>query len=665
MLTRGRPFSGEERNCCFLNLGSSKGSLQRFADVSAVSGLDFIEDGRAVVATDWDQDGDLDLWQTNREGPRLRFVKNQLGESQRRQWVAFELIGTAGNRDAIGAVLEVRIGDRKITRSLTAGDGFMSQSGKRVHFGLGETGKVPFSVEVRWPGGDPEIFAGIESGRAFQLTQGSAVAQPIEAREPSPTLPADEAPVAPPTERARIILTHRIPSPSLDYVDFKGDLQRHEPDTSGNGQPVLINLWASWCPNCRSELSDLKLHHAGLAARGLRVLALTVEGVPQGDETPDLNGAKELVAKSSFPFEVGATDQNALRHLTILHDRVIVRQRPLPLPSSFLIDKWGRLAAIYKGPVDAEQLIADLDLLEADAETIARQAFPFPARDGQNLFPLGALDFARAYQDGGDHDAARREARKIIDAPLTDNAESDLARRAEAWYFLGTLEQGLRNWQAAAEGYRTALDYSPDQLLLKIPLGVSLWQAGQQEEARKAFAEAESGSVENYALIEALGKAHLQIKQYPEAISYFETAIAIAPQLAGGRLNLALAHQTAGESGKAVELYRQFLEAQPDSINARNNLALLLATAPEDSVRDGGAALALAREVISRAGESHPSPLDTLGTALAETGDFEGAISATEKALKAARAIGRSDLVPKLRAKLALYRTGKPYRAEE
>ncbi len=50
MLTRGRSFSGRERNCCFLNLGSSNGDLQRFADVSAVSGLDFIDDGRAIVS---------------------------------------------------------------------------------------------------------------------------------------------------------------------------------------------------------------------------------------------------------------------------------------------------------------------------------------------------------------------------------------------------------------------------------------------------------------------------------------------------------------------------------------------------------------------------------------------------------------------------------------
>lgn len=665
MLTRGRSFSGRERNCCFLNLGSSNGSLQRFADVSAVSGLDFINDGRAVIATDWDQDGDLDFWQTNREGPRLRFIKNQLGSSSRTQWIAFELTGTTSNRDAIGAVLELEIGGQKITRSLTAGDGFMSQSGKRIHFGLGNSGNDPLSVTVRWPGGTPESFTKLNPGRAYKLVQGTGTAQSIEPRSRPVMLPESDLISPPPTEQARIILSHRIPFPSLDYVDFQGEIQRHEPDPSGKGHPVLINLWASWCPNCRSELADLEAHHHDLAAKGLQVLALTVEGVPQGDQRFDLSGAKLLVAKSSFPFAVGATDQNGLRLLTTLHDRVIIRQRPLPLPSSFLIDKWGRLAAIYKGPVSATQLLADLSLLEADSKTIASHAFPFPSRDGTSFFPISPLDFAKAYHAGGDPVAARREAHKATEAPLTSNADADLAKRAQAWYFLGTLEQGLRNWKAATEAYQSALDFSPDQILLKIPLGVSLWQAGQEEEARKVFTEAAVEGAKNPALMDALGKAHLQIKQYQEAVPYFEKAIVLAPQQASFHLSLALAHQTSGDPAKAVELYQKFLAAQPGSLNAKNNLALLLATTPEDSVRDGQAALKLAREVITQAGESHPSPLDSLGAALAETGNFEDAVKASEKAIAAAQAIGRNDLLPKLRAKRDLYRIGKPYRAKQ
>ena len=55
-IQRGQSFSGRERNCVFLNTRGSQ-----FADVSAATGLDHIDDSRSIAFTDWDQDGDLDL----------------------------------------------------------------------------------------------------------------------------------------------------------------------------------------------------------------------------------------------------------------------------------------------------------------------------------------------------------------------------------------------------------------------------------------------------------------------------------------------------------------------------------------------------------------------------------------------------------------------------
>ena len=50
--------------------------MARFANVSAVSGIDFPEDGRALCLVDWDHDGDLDFWLSNRTAPQLRFLRN-------------------------------------------------------------------------------------------------------------------------------------------------------------------------------------------------------------------------------------------------------------------------------------------------------------------------------------------------------------------------------------------------------------------------------------------------------------------------------------------------------------------------------------------------------------------------------------------------------------
>ena len=172
MLTRGRSFSGSERHCCFLNTGVGADRMPgRFADVSAASGLDLIDDGRAVAVVDWDHDGDLDFWVTNRGAPRLRLLLNNLPRTQATSFVVFTLEGTACNRDAIGAVLELTIGGRKHTRVLRAGESFMSQSSKRIHFGLGalpsgQNGRLV----VRWPGAESESFEKIEAGGCRVLT---------------------------------------------------------------------------------------------------------------------------------------------------------------------------------------------------------------------------------------------------------------------------------------------------------------------------------------------------------------------------------------------------------------------------------------------------------------------------------------------------------------
>ncbi len=62
MFAGGRSFSGNERNCCYLNTTFEPTIPGRFANISGSSGLDFPDDGRALAVTDWDQDGDLDLW---------------------------------------------------------------------------------------------------------------------------------------------------------------------------------------------------------------------------------------------------------------------------------------------------------------------------------------------------------------------------------------------------------------------------------------------------------------------------------------------------------------------------------------------------------------------------------------------------------------------------
>ncbi len=134
LIRNGGTFSGHERNCAFLNIEDGT-----FANISAVSGLDFLDDARTHALVDWDHDGDMDVWTANRTAPQMRLMRNDAPQRDH-HFLAIRLEGSRSNRDAIGARVELVLNespDQKIIKCLRAGEGFLGQSTKWLQFGLG------------------------------------------------------------------------------------------------------------------------------------------------------------------------------------------------------------------------------------------------------------------------------------------------------------------------------------------------------------------------------------------------------------------------------------------------------------------------------------------------------------------------------------------------
>lgn len=366
MMKEGLSWSGREANCVFLNRDG-----QRFADVSGVSGLDFTDDARGLAVVDWDHDGRLDLWISNRSAPQARFLRNTADTGH--SFLALRLSGTGRNTDAIGARVELYAdGAPKKVRTLHAGDGYLSQSSKWVHFGLGSAKRID-RVIVRWPGpehdGALEEFVGLEPNRHYVLEQGSGTATPWTSPHAATALAPStlEAPAA--TERARIVLAARIPMPRLDYAGEDG----MRPLRWG-GAPALLNLWGSWCAPCIAELTSFGEHADELRRRGLSVLALSV------DEPSDHAEARDKLAELGWPFESGYVTSALLDTLDTVQRFLLSRKRRLPLPTSFLVDAQGRIAVIYKGPVELETLLADVASLDDASGDSRDRTTPFAGR---------------------------------------------------------------------------------------------------------------------------------------------------------------------------------------------------------------------------------------------------------------------------------------------
>ena len=128
-------------------------------------------DARGLAVGDYDNDGDVDaVFIRLQDTPVL--LRNNVGENS--SWVGFQLVGTKSNRDAIGAKLTVRLGDRKLVRWITGGASIFSSHDHRVVFGLGANpGPPATSVEIQWPSGVAQTVDGLAPNRYHKLVEPS------------------------------------------------------------------------------------------------------------------------------------------------------------------------------------------------------------------------------------------------------------------------------------------------------------------------------------------------------------------------------------------------------------------------------------------------------------------------------------------------------------
>ena len=321
MMREGHTFSGYERNCAYLNLGAQKAAIGKvpsadFANISSVTGLDLADDSRAVCLTDWDGDGRQDMWVTNRNAPRLRFFRN--AHPQTGHWLQLRLRGKTCNRDAIGARVEVHAGGRILTDTLRAGEGYLAQSSKVLHLGLGTAEKIE-KLRVRWPGGAWEEFTGTAGDGRFLLTQGAGTAERVDTAERAvnlKTLPVEPHPL---TDVARVVAVDRPVMPRLPVKTW----DTGEPvDLKASGRPLIVLLWASWCLPCLAELKELETKRALLG--DLDIAAVCVDSISTSPDA-SIEKAKAMLKKTGFTATVYAATDELLTRLDTVQQGVLNR----------------------------------------------------------------------------------------------------------------------------------------------------------------------------------------------------------------------------------------------------------------------------------------------------------------------------------------------------
>ncbi|MDG2126311.1 MAG: hypothetical protein P8J87_21595, partial [Verrucomicrobiales bacterium] len=105
--------------------------------------------------------------------------------------------------------------------------------------------------------------------------------------------------------------------------------------------------------------------------------------------------------------------------------------------------------------------------------------------------------------------------------------------------------------------------------------------------------------------------------------------------------------------------YRRILQMQAKSIPALNSLTWLLATAPDEGVRDGEAALKVAKILEGSPVRNHPAIMDTVAAAYAAAGYFKVAVTMAERAIE--RGAGDEERAARIGERLQRYRAGEAW----
>ena len=229
-----------------------------------------------------------------------------------------------------------------------------------------------------------------------------------------------------------------------------------------------------------------------------------------------------------------------------------------------------------------------------------------------------------------------------------------------AYTNLAVVLKASNDLAGAAAAYKTAIELDPNNALAYSNLGALLKDrkdlAGAVAACKRAI-ELDPKFAHGYII---LGMALQDRKDMAGAAAAYKTAIELDPGGFQAHHDPGMAPQSQGRRAGAEQAYLGATQAQLAFIPAYNGLAWILATSPDDKVRDGKRAIQYATEACERTGWKVPVCLNTLAAAYAEAGQFEEAIRYQTRAL--GDPSFEAKYGPVARQLLELYGQKKPFR---
>ncbi|MDA2912817.1 tetratricopeptide repeat protein [Acidobacteriia bacterium AH_259_A11_L15] len=552
MLNEDGSLSGHEHNRFYLNLGNGT-----FVDASSVVGLDFDRDGRVFASVDFDNDGDLDLVLKNRNSPQLMVLRNDFPTP--RHGIAFELVGQESNRDAVGAVVAITTSRGSRRKVVSLGSGFLSQSTRRVYFGLGAESEVK-QVTIRWPSGRQQRLGPLPVDRLITVYEGESRWHAQTFLQPTDySARIDQRASHSDTESspsAENWLVEPVPAPTLAGKDLEGnDINLAD----WAGRPVLLNFWASWCVPCQEELHKWAQEYPRIRATGAEVLAVSV------DELGSEEQVREFVRAHQLPFPVLLPSPTSVHAYNILHRSLLVRRVDLGVPTTFLIDADGNVQKLYRGITDPGRLLQDLQNMPRTPEQRLAAALPYPGRHVRQQYVRDYFALGTAFLNGQLNEEAERYLWLAVER--TENPKPLIN--------LGALRAQAGRPAEAIELLETAARYYPENPAVHHNLGVAYLQSGRFQQALAALRKAvelDPGFADAYV---NLGLVYDRLGQREKAIDALQKAVRVAPNDGEAYDYLGVLHASRGELDEALYCFERAVKLSPANQDVRRHLGMV------------------------------------------------------------------------------------------
>jgi len=231
----------------------------------------------------------------------------------------------------------------------------------------------------------------------------------------------------------------------------------------------------------------------------------------------------------------------------------------------------------------------------------------------------------------------------------------------------GELDKAISHFETAVRIRLSKRDphYSVGSAFVQMNLADALGRKGEPDEAMVHYEEAIKLQP-NYAdAYYNRGNILFAEGRIDDAIADWEKTLQIQPNDADAHTCLGNALLRRGSVKEAVAQYENAIALAPEDPHSRINIAWVLATAPDASIRDGIKAVEFAQQAMELSGGKDPQFLRTLAAAYAESGRFSEAITTAKQGIMIATMQGKSGLAHVLDEDVGLYRAHVPLRGSK